>query len=67
MSYIKIDLKTEKTTGDISIGIKTNCTLNELEVATGTLMGALATKSTTGVEVIKSLLKDIEEATDEII
>lgn len=53
---------TEKESGDISIEMKAECTLNELEVATGYLMGALASQSTSGIEVLEALVKDIKDA-----
>ena len=59
MSQIKIKLNTSSD-GDINIDMKAECNLNELEVATGYLMGALASQSTTGIEVLEQLLKDIK-------
>jgi hypothetical protein len=65
MSYIRLELFTDTESKDISIQVKSECTLNELEVATGALMGMLATQSTTGIEVLKSLLSYIEGVSDE--
>ena len=59
MSQIKIKLNTSPD-GDISIDMKAECNLNELEVATGYLMGALVSQSTTGIEVLEQLLEDIK-------
>ena len=59
MSKIVINLKTTSD-GDIDIDMKAECKLNELEVATGYLMGALATNSTTGMDVLEALLEDIK-------
>lgn len=62
MSKIVINLHTDKISGDITIEAKAECNLNELEVATGFLMGQLASGSTTGWEVLSALMVDIEKA-----
>lgn len=59
MSQIKIKMHTD-TNGDIDISMKAECNLNELEVATGYLMAALVSNSTTGLDVLEELLKDIK-------
>ena len=64
MSFIKIDLGTNEE-GDIAISMKAECNLNELEVATGYLMGALVSQSTTGLEVVEALIEDIKRNSNE--
>ena len=60
MSKIVINLKTDEKE-DISIDMKMECTLNELEIATGHLMGVLAIQSSTGMKVLESLMEDLKD------
>ena len=61
MGTINIELTTDKE-NEISIDINTNCSLDELGIATSRLMVLLALHSENGIKVLESLLNDIKEA-----
>ena len=61
MSYIKIDLITDKDSGDIRIDVKAECSEPELEVATVNMMGMLS--QTRGVSFLEDVSKEAEGAT----
>ena len=58
MGYIKIDLSTDNTNGDVDIKVRTNCTENELQVATANLMGLL-TSMKGDAKIVVDLASDL--------
>jgi hypothetical protein len=59
MSKIKLELHTNDN-GEVEVSLKGACTVQELEIATGFMMIQLATSSTTGWEVLSSIMSEIE-------
>ena len=62
MSIIKIQLSTDRNTGDIDISIKAECSLQEFDLATNMMMGKLAASSVDGMERLTVMMSDIAEA-----
>jgi len=60
MSFIKIDMNTDKKTQEISVEIKSECSRDELQVAVGYLMTGLA--ANTSVELLETMVKEIKDA-----
>lgn len=58
MSKIAIEMHTDRDNGDISISMKSECTVNELEAAVGYLMAGLV--STTSMETIDRMIEDLK-------
>jgi len=58
MSFIKIDIATDEETKDITVDMKSECTINELQAATGYLMAGLA--ANTSVEMLEEMVNDLK-------
>jgi len=58
MSKIVVRLHTDKTSGDIQIKIKSECTLNELRATVGYLMAGLA--ANTNIETLEAMVAEIK-------
>ena len=61
MSILKVTLNTDGT-GDVSIGLKGECSVKELEVLVGYLMAGLA--ANTSIEVLEDMVQQLKEHID---
>lgn len=57
-NVINIKLRTDKNTKDVSIEVKSECTISELQVAVGYLMAGLAVE--TSIEVLEGMVKELK-------
>lgn len=61
MSILKVKLNTDNT-GDITIELKGECSVKELEVLVGYLMAGLA--ANTSIEVLEDMVQQLKEHID---
>lgn len=62
MSFIKINLSTDKEKDGINIDMKSECTMDELHVAVVYLMTGLA--ANTSIEILEELVEEIRKDLD---